>query len=564
MYILGISCFYHDAAACLLENGNLVAVAQEERFTRKKHDFDFPINAVKFCLEKGGIDAQQIDYVGFYEKPLIKFERILYSHLANFPKSFLPFLQAIPLWLKDKLWIRNIIQKELNYEGEIFFLEHHLCHTASSFLVSPFEESAILTVDGVGEWATATYGKGEDKDITLFKEMRFPHSLGLLYSAFTYYLGFKVNADEYKVMGLAPYGKPSYYELIKKELIKIADDGSFKLNMKYFAFDYGLTMTNRKFNKLFGGLPRKPETEIEQKHKDLASSLQEVTEEIILKMANFVYSQTESNNLCLAGGVALNCVANGRLLKEGPFENIFIQPAAGDAGGAVGAAFLIYNSVLRNKRSFVWEHSFLGPGYSSQEIEDFLVESKIPFKKYPFLELVGLVAGLLADGKVIGWFQDRMEFGPRALGNRSILADPRNPEMKDIINKKIKFREAFRPFAASILAEKLEEYFDLRGDSPYMLLAGKVTADDKIPAVTHIDKSSRIQTVTYRENPLLYDLLKEFHELTGCAVLLNTSFNRRGEPIVCTPMDALDCFMGSGLDYLVMQDLILDKKEMRK
>ncbi len=565
MNILGISAFYHDSAACLIQDGNIVACAQEERFTRRKHDFSFPKNAMDFCLKYGKISVKDLDYVGFYEKPLIKFERILYTYLGTFPRSLPSFLKAIPLWLKEKIWTPQIIRKELNYEGEILMIEHHLSHAASAFLVSPFKEAAILTIDGVGEWATATYGVGRDNQIEFFKELRFPHSLGLLYNAFTYYLGFQVNSDEYKVMGLAPYGKPVYYDSIMKELVSLKDDGSFQVNMKYFAYDYGLSMTNANFEKLFDLPVRNSSEPIQKKHQDLAASIQKVTEEIMLKMANSLYQQTNLKNLCLAGGVALNCVANGRILRETEFENIFIQPAAGDAGGAVGVAAYIYNILLNNRRNFVWEDGYLGPDYSDSEIKQFLQQNQINFKEYAQEELIEYTAKLLAENKVIGWFQGKMEFGPRALGNRSILADPRKAENKGRVNKKIKFREEFRPFAPAILEEKVSEYFEIDCPSPYMLLVAQVKPEkkDAIPAVVHIDGSARIQTVNKKQNQLFYDLLKEFEKITGCAVLLNTSFNLKGEPIVCTPQDAHLTFIRSGLDYLIMGSCVLDKKEMK-
>jgi len=560
LYILGISSFYHDAAAALLKDGEIIAAAQEERFTRKKHDFEFPIHAIRYCLREAGIGASDLDEVGFYDKPLLKFERILLTYLGTFPKSFPSFLKAMPVWLRRKLWVPSLIRRELGYRGEIFFTEHHQSHAASAFLVSPFEEAAILTIDGVGEWATATYGVGRDRRIEILKEIRFPHSLGLFYSAITYYLGFKVNSAEYKVMGLAPYGEPVYYEKMR-ELIDIKDDGSFWMNMKYFAYDYGLRMTNGRFDRLFGRPPRKPESTVDQFHMDIAASAQKVTEEIVLKMANHLYEQTRLPNLCMAGGVALNCVANGRVLRETPFKNIFVQPAAGDAGGAVGVASFIYHSILNRPRHFVWKHAYLGPGFSTEEIRQYLLGRGVRFRQYDREALLKATAQLIARQNIIGWFQGRMEFGPRALGNRSILADPRRAENKDRVNAKIKFRESFRPFAPAVLLEKAPEYFELDVPSPYMLLVAPVR-NDKIPAVTHVDGSARIQTVSREENPLFYDLIREFEKLTGCPVLLNTSFNLRGEPIVCTPQEAYLCFMRSGLDYLVMDRFILDKREM--
>jgi carbamoyltransferase len=564
MYILGISCFYHDAAACLLKDGEIIAAAQEERFNRKKHYPDFPTHAIRYCLEEGGITSKELSYVGFYDKPFIKFERILCTYLATFPRSFPTFIKAIPVWLNQKLWTPSIIKKELGYDGEILFIEHHLSHAASSFLVSPFKEAAILTIDGVGEWATATYGRGKDNQIQILKEIKFPHSLGLLYSAFTYYLGFKVNSAEYKVMGLAPYGEPQYYDLIAKELVRINDDGSFKLNMKYFAYDYGLTMTNKRFDKLFGGPPRIPETKLDQRHKDIAASIQKVTEVIIVRMCRSLHQETGLDNLCLAGGVALNCVANGKVLRETPFREIFIQPAAGDAGGAIGVASYIYHSLLGKPRNFVMKNAFLGPQFSHDEIRRYLIENQISFKECKREELLKTVARLIAEQNVIGWFQGRMEFGPRALGARSILADARNPKNADVVNLKIKYRESFRPFAPTVLQERCADYFELDCPSPYMLLVAQVKKDKRtIPSVTHVDGSARIQTISREENDLFYDLLNEFEGLTGCPVVINTSFNVRGEPIVCTPHDAFLCFMRTHMDYLVMGNFLLDKREMK-
>lgn len=560
-HILGISCYYHDAAACLLRDGEVVAAAQEERFTRKKHDQEFPRNAIAYCLREGGIGAGDLDYVGFYDKPFLKFERILSGYLATFPRSYLSFLKAVPLWLRKKLWIPQLIRRELDYEGQVLMIEHHLSHAASSFLVSPFQEAAILTIDGVGEWATATLGKGEGKGIELYKEIRYPHSLGLLYSAFTYYLGFKVNSAEYKVMGLAPYGRPLYVDKIR-ELIDVTEDGSFKLNMRYFAYHYGLTMTNGNFDRLFGRPPRKPESKLEQFHKDMAASLQRVTEEVVLRMTRHAHELTGSRNLCLAGGVALNCVANGRVLREGPFENIFIQPAAGDAGGAVGVASYIYHSLLGNDRKFRWRHAYLGPSFSDEQIRAYLDSIGASYQVLGRDELLERTAQAIIDQKVVGWFQGRMEFGPRALGNRSILADARNPKNKDVVNLKIKFRESFRPFAPSVLVERCSDYFELDTESPYMLLVGQVREDKRqIPSVTHVDGSARIQTVDRARNELYYDLIKKFEEKTGCPVIINTSFNVRGEPIVCTPADAYACFMGTNMDVLVMGSQFLLKEE---
>ncbi len=561
MYVLGISAFYHDAAACLLKDGEIVAAASEERFTRKKHDADFPEHAVRYCLDEGRIRVDDLAYVGFYEKPFVKFKRILYTHLACYPTSFKPFLKAIPSWMREKLVIPSVVKQHTGYEGEVLMTEHHLSHAASSYLLSPFKESAILTVDGVGEWSTATYGKGVGNDISLFKEIRFPHSLGLLYSAFTYYLGFKVNSAEYKVMGLAPYGEPKYYDKIR-QLIDIRPDGSFHLDMSYFNYLSGLTMTNDKFDALFDGAFRRQDDPLDQRHKDLAASVQRVTEEVMLQMANYIHKETGSKNLCLAGGVALNCVANGKVLRDGPFEHIYIQPAAGDAGGAIGVASYIYHTLLKNERKFWMSHAFTGPGYDDAAIREFLTGNEIPFRELPRAELLRETAQLIADQAVVGWFQGRMEFGPRALGSRSILADPRSPENKDRVNLKIKFRESFRPFAPAVLAERCSEFFELTEPSPYMLLVAQVRPEKRIiPAVTHVDGSARVQTVDRPTNPLFYDLIAEFDKLTGVPVIINTSFNVRGEPIVCTPSDAYRCFVETGMDYLAMGSFLIDKSK---
>ena len=563
MNILGISAFYHDSAACLIQDGRIVAAASEERFTRKKHDHNFPLNAILYCLKEGGITAKDLDYVGFYDKPLVKFERILYTYMATFPKSFPSFMKAIPLWLTEKLWIPHEIRKKLDYTGPILFSEHHEAHAASSFLVSPFEEAAILTVDGVGEWATSTMGVGRGNDIRILREIRFPHSLGLLYSAFTYYLGFKVNSAEYKVMGLAPYGQPKYMKEMA-ELITIADDGSFKMNMKYFAYDYGLTMTNGNFAKLFGGPPRQPESKLTQQEMDLAASVQKVTEEIMLRMTRHLHKETGLTKLCMAGGVALNCVANGRVLRETPFEEIFVQPAAGDAGGAVGVAALIWHTILGNPRREPWKHAYLGPSYSREDIRSYMDQNGIRYRELPYDELLDTTCRLIEEQNVVGWFQGRMEFGPRALGNRSILADARNPKNKDVVNIKIKFRESFRPFAPTVLEERVSDWFELDQPSPYMLLVAQVREDRRtIPSVTHVDGSARIQTVNRRQNAMYYDLIKRFEERTGCPVIINTSFNVRGEPIIMTPHDAYMCFMRTNMDYLVMDHFVLDKREMK-
>jgi carbamoyltransferase len=562
MTILGISCFYHDAAAAVIRDGQLVAAAQEERFTRKKHDASFPIHALRYCLKEAGITAQELDYVGFYDKPILKFERILLSAIATFPKGLLPFLTAMPVWLKEKLWIPQLIRSQVEYDGPILFSGHHHSHAASAFLVSPFQKAAILTIDGVGEWETTTYGIGENNDIRILRRIHFPHSLGLLYSAFTYYLGFKVNSAEYKVMGLAPYGTPRYYDLIMSELLSPKEDGSYKLAMRYFGYDDSLRMINERFDKLFERPPREPESALEPFHKDVAASIQKVTNELMVRMARHLYAQTKTENLCLAGGVALNCVANSRILAETPFRNIFIQPAAGDAGGAVGVAYYIYNTILKNERNFRMEHAFLGPEYSDSEIRAYLDGLRVPYRKFEKKDLLRETARLINEQNVVGWFQGRMEWGPRALGNRSILADARNPENQSKVNLKIKFRESFRPFAPAVIAEKLHDYFELDQPSPYMLLTAQVREDRRrIPAVTHVDGSARFQTVSKEQNPLFYELLNEFDRQTGCPVVINTSMNVRGEPIVCSPHDAFKCFIRTEMDYLVMGSYLLSKAD---
>ncbi|MBN1869490.1 MAG: carbamoyltransferase [Candidatus Omnitrophica bacterium] len=584
-YILGISAFYHDSAACLVKDGKIIAAAQEERFTRKKHDLAFPSHAIHYCLSEAGITSRELDYVGFYEKPFVKFERLLFTYFAYAPVGILSFLKAMPIWIKQKIFLKELIRTELDYEGEIIFTEHHESHAASAFYPSPFEEAAILTMDGVGEWASSSFGSGKGNAIELLSEIRFPHSLGLLYSAFTYYVGFRVNSGEYKLMGLAPYGEPKYRDLIKKELIDIKDDGSFKLDMKYFNYCAGLTMTNDRFHKLFGGPPRKPESEISQKDMDIARSIQDVTEEIMLKMADHVYAVTKKEDLCLAGGVALNCVGNGKILRESKFKRIWIQPAAGDAGGALGVALFIWYRYLDQERegNNVEDHqggSYLGPEYDDEYIEKFLKENGIPCEKCDPDGLPAKVAGLISRQKVVGLLQGRLEFGPRALGSRSIIADARSQEMQSLINLKIKFRESFRPFAPSVLEEEAGEYFDLNQTSPYMLLVSPVRSDkltgtgdhpskgilerlktrrSVIPAVTHVDNSARIQTVSRKTSPVYHKIIQEFHKQTGCPVIINTSFNIRGEPIVCTPEDAYRCFMCTDMDFLVLGNYICDK-----
>jgi carbamoyltransferase len=585
-YILGISAYYHDSAACLLRDGEIIAAAQEERFTRKKGDAAFPERAVAYCLGAGGISVGDLAYAGFYDKPLLKFERILETYLGTAPRGVRSFLLAGPLWIKEKLFTDRQLRDELGYKGDILYGEHHESHAASAFFPSPFEEAAFLTIDGVGEWATASFGVGRGNDIEILKEIHWPDSLGLLYSAFTYYTGFKVNSGEYKVMGLAPYGEPKFVDLIYRELIDLKEDGSFTLNQRYFNYLTGLTMTNRAFDRLFGAPPREPESKLTQREMDLARSVQVVCEEIMLRMARTVHRETGLDRLCLAGGVALNCVGNGRLLREGPFKELWIQPAAGDAGGALGVAQLAWHRHCRQPRRITpgkdsMSGAYLGPAYTDAEIEAYLRSVGTTYRKMERQELLQTVARLLAEEKVVGWFNGRMEFGPRALGARSILGDPRSARMQAQMNIKIKFREGFRPFAPSVLRERVNEYFELDADSPYMLLVAPVRKErqipmdeaadrlwgiDKlnvvrsdIPAVTHIDYSARIQTVSRETNPDYYDLIHEFECLTGCAVLVNTSFNVRGEPIVCSPADAYRCFMRTHLDHLVLGPFLLDK-----
>ena len=585
MNILGISCFYHDSASCLLRNGKIVAAAQEERFSRKKHDPRFPNNAIKYCLKEGRIGVHDLDYVVFYDKPIQTFERLLMSYLTVAPKGLRSWLEAMPLWLGKKLHIHKVLQREIGYEGDVLFTEHHEGHMASAFYPSPFEKAAILTVDGVGEWATASYGFGQGNEITLLKELHFPDSLGLLYSAFTYFTGFRVNSGEYKLMGLAPYGRPRYKDLILSELIDVKDDGSLRLNLAYFDFLGGLRMTNRHFSRLFGGPPRKPETEITQREMDIAASIQSVTEEIILKMVNWVHKETGQTRLCLAGGVALNCVANGRILRESDFEEIWIQPAAGDAGGALGAALAVWHRYLGNERPDPKDHdsqqgSYLGPSFTNEEIKAYLEKHKYPYHELDPGKRPQAIASQIAEGNIVGYMAGRMEFGPRALGARSILGDPRRADTQKVMNLKIKYRESFRPFAPSVLEEKAALYFEADVPSPYMLLVANVKEErclpqpspdempmlkrlmvkrSDIPAVTHLDYSARLQTVSQKDNPGYHAVISEFDKLTGCAVLVNTSFNVRGEPIVCTPEDAYRCFMRTEMDVLVMENCILFK-----
>jgi len=588
MNILGISAYYHDSAACLVQDGKLISAAQEERFTRKKHDFRFPNNAVEYCLKEAGVTHADIDYVAFYDKPFLKFERLLLTYISYAPAGLRSFIQAMPLWMKRKIWMKDLIAKELAYEGKILFPEHHQSHAASAFLPSPFEEAAILTLDGVGEWTTASYGVGRANKLDLLAELRFPHSLGLLYSAFTYFTGFRVNSGEYKLMGLAPYGEPRYTDIILNELIDLKEDGSFKMDMKYFNYPAGLTMTNRHFASLFGGPARKPESDITQREMDLARSVQEVTEEIMLRMARHVHKETGQKNLVLAGGVALNCVGNGRILREGPFENVWIQPAAGDAGGALGAALFTWHQYLDNPRPLnngrdLQYGSYLGPAFDDDSTEAWLKEIDAPYKRLTDDALFDSVADLIASNKVIGWFQGRMEFGPRALGNRSIVGDARSTEMQSVMNLKIKFRESFRPFAPSVLREKVDTCFELSEASPYMLLVAPVkkelqisddasdnqgldklkVARSTIPAVTHVDYSARVQTVDAQDNPRYHKLISAFYEKSGCPTIINTSFNVRGEPIVCTPEEAFRCFMRTNMDYLVLGNILINKVDQK-
>ncbi|HPS19493.1 MAG TPA: carbamoyltransferase [Candidatus Omnitrophota bacterium] len=587
IYILGISAYYHDAAAALLCNGEIIAAAQEERFTRKKHDPSFPSNAVAYCLKEAGVSIGDVAVVAFYDKPFLKFERLLETYLAFAPKGLRSFISSMPVWVKEKIFMKDHLRSELGYSGKIIFPEHHHSHAASAFYPSPFKEAAILTVDGVGEWATVSFGTGCGNKIELSHEMRFPHSLGLLYSAFTYYCGFKVNSGEYKLMGLAPYGEPKYVDLILKHLVDVKEDGSFKLNLKYFDYCTGLRMTNKYFHDLFGGEPRKPEDKLEERHMDIARSIQAVTEMITMKMAVHVHHVTGMDNLCLAGGVSLNCVSNGKILREGPFKNIWVQPAASDAGGALGAALVAWHKYLGNERNVVPEHdaqkaTLLGPSFTDDDIEGYFNREHIPYRRFKYSDIPDITAKLIAEQKVIGWFQGKMEFGPRALGARSILGDPRSAEMQSLINRKIKFRESFRPFAPSVLLENAEEYFDLKAESPYMLIVAiisegkrlKIDGSDNltglnklkakrsvVPAVTHVDNSVRVQTVKREDNPLYYDVIKRFKDNYGCPLVINTSFNVRGEPIVCTPNDAYRCFMRTNIDYLIIGCFVVDKKE---
>jgi len=597
--ILGISAFYHDSAATLVIDGKIISAAQEERFSRKKHDASYPFNAVKFVLKNSNLKLSEIDYVVFYEKPFLKFERLLETYLAFAPKGFTSFAMAMPIWLREKLFLKKFLFDKLKQHDQNFndinkinFSEHHYSHAASAFYPSPFNDAIILTLDGVGEWATTTLANGNENEINIFKEIHFPHSIGLLYSAFTYYTGFKVNSGEYKVMGLAPYGEPKYKNLILKELIDLKEDGSFRLNMKYFNYATGLTMTNEKFSSLFGQKVRDPKKDLlTQFHMDIAASIQDVTEEIVLKLTSAISKETGSKNLCMAGGVALNCVANGKILKKNIFKNIWLQPAAGDAGGSLGAALAFWYQELKNKRvaslnNDEMQGSYLGPSFNNNEVENELNSLGAKYEKKNEEDLISLIADELKNEKTVGWFQGRMEFGPRSLGARSIIADPRSDKMQKELNLKVKFRESFRPFAPSVLREDLNDWFELNYDSPYMLLVSDVKKSKQIamkehekklfgidklnikrstiPAVTHVDYSARIQTVHKETNPKYHKLLKKFKEITDFPVLVNTSFNIRGEPIVCSVEDAYKCFMGTNLDILVCEDFVLFKEKQIK
>ena len=595
MNILGFSAYYHDAAACLLVDGELISAAQEERFTRKKHDADFPINAIRYCLKEAKLNTQDIDYIVFYDKPFLKFERIFETYLAFAPRGFKSFAMSLPVWVKDKLFQKKGILSTLNcelgetvdWEKKLLFSEHHLSHAASAFFPSPFKDAAVLTMDGVGEWTSTSLAVGAGNDLSIHREIQFPHSLGLLYSAMTYYTGFKVNSGEYKIMGLAPYGKPVYADLIKKHLIDIKDDGSFHLDMQYFDYCTGHQMTNARFDALFGGPPRASESTLTQREMDLAASVQAVTEEVAIKLAQSIRHETGLRNLCLAGGVALNCVANGKLLKQGIFDQIWIQPAAGDAGGSLGAALALWHIEQGNLRlvnsSDNMKGSYLGPEFNQDEIEIDLKSVGANFETFKYDELIDKTAEFLSNEQIVGWFQGRMEFGPRALGGRSILGDPRSEKMQKNLNLKIKYRESFRPFAPSILREDLSEWFDIDIDSPYMLLVANINSNkmiemtkeqkklfgidklnvkrSEIPAITHVDYSARVQTITKSTNSRYYDLISKFKEKTGCPIVVNTSFNIRGEPIVNSPIDAFNCFMGTDMDYLIIGNSILDKRK---
>lgn len=590
VHILGISAFYHDSAAALVRDGRIVAASQEERFSRRKHDFRFPNRAVRSCLREAGIKAEELDFVVFYDRPFTKFERILETYLMTAPLGVRSVIKAVPLWLKQKLFMKDLIRKELGYEGKVLFTEHHESHAASAFYPSPFDEAAFLTIDGVGEWTTTSFGVGRGNRVGIMKEIHFPHSLGLLYSAFTYFTGFKVNSGEYKVMGLAPYGEPKYVDTILEHLIDVKEDGSFKLDLRYFDYLSGLSMTNRRFEGLFDGPPREPESDLTPREMDLARSVQEVVEMVMMRMSRTVHRETGMKNLCLAGGVALNCVANGKILREGPFEDVWIQPAAGDAGGALGAALFGWYRYLDKPRPSpagrdAQRGSYLGPEFPDERVRAFLEKKGAAFERWEDDVLFDRVAALLAGEKVVGWFQGRMEFGPRALGSRSILGDPRSQTMQSVMNLKIKYRESFRPFAPTVLAERAGEWFEIDRESPYMLLVAPVKEEKRIPmtgeeqrlfgieklnvprsevpAITHVDYSARLQSVSAETNPRYHRLIDAFREKTGCPVVINTSFNVRGEPIVCTPEDAWLCFMRTEMDYLVLGNHVLDKTKQQ-
>ena len=595
MRILGVSAFYHDSAVALIEDGRIIAAAQEERFTRKKHDAAFPKNSIDYCLAEAGVGIEDIDFVAFYDKPFLKFERLLETYVAFAPRGFKSFKIAMPVWLKVKLFQKDLLSKQFqsfdpdfDWKNKLLFAEHHLSHAASAFFPSPFKEAVVLTMDGVGEWATTSVAIGKDNGLEMTREIHFPHSLGLLYSAMTYYIGFRVNSGEYKVMGLAPYGEPKYKQIIMDNLIDVKDDGSFRLNQTYFDYCTGLTMTNARFDELFGAPPRKQEDPLTQRHMDLAASVQAVTEEVVLKLTRSLAKETGLKNLCLAGGVALNCVANGKVLRDGAFEKVWVQPAAGDAGGALGAAMAAFHLHKGGGRVVPasgdsMQGSYLGPSFTDAEICKSLTDAKAKFETLEEADMISITAQALADGKAVGWFQGRMEFGPRALGGRSFLGDARSPEMQKLLNLKVKYRESFRPFAPSVLRDDLSEWFELEDDSPYMLMVADVkkercramTAEEntlfgidklnvhrsEIPAVTHVDYSARIQTVSAENNPQYHALISRFKELTGCPVIVNTSFNVRGEPIVCTPEDAFRCFMGTETDLLVVGNAVLLKED---
>jgi len=572
MFILGISCYYHDSSAALLKDGRIVAAAQEERFTRKKHDTSFPINAIKYCLKSQNITINDLKYIGFYEKPFLKFERILHQHLEMFPKSFKTFVASLPSWINEKLRVTSVIKKKLKYKGDILFVEHHLAHAASTFLVSPFKEAAIVTMDGVGEWTTTAYGYGKNNDIELLKEIKFPHSIGLLYSTITAYLGFSVNNSEYKVMGLSPYGNTDrntnpYYKKLK-QVMDVKEDGSFSFDMRYFVFHYADRMPSKKLCRLLGGPIRKPESELKQRHKDIAAALQLITEDVLTKILNHVHKETKSDNIVLAGGVALNSVYNGKILRKTPFKRIWIHPDAGDGGTSIGAASYIYNIILGKKKNYTFRDAYLGPSFSTEYIKSFLNKNKIKYSEFKDeKELIKITARLLYDNHVIGWFQLGMEWGPRALGARSILSNACNPEMQEILNLKVKHREKFRPFAPVVCEDDALKYFECDKPVPeptdFMLMVYPIKKKwhKKIPSVTHVDGSGRLQTIRRKQNKLYYDLIKEFGKLSGIPILVNTSFNIRGEPIVCSPYDAYKCMMGTGIDFLVMDKFLVKRED---